>query len=81
MPDARKYTESQKRSAKKWDAANLDRISIAVPKGQKEVIKAHAEAHSESVNGFINRAIDETMERDNAAPWASEGPACGNKEE
>lgn len=35
-----------------------------MPKGQKEVIKAHAEAHSESVNGFINRAIDEAMERD-----------------
>lgn len=64
MPESRKYTEAQKQSARKWDAANLDRISIAVPKGQKEVIKAHAEAHSESVNGFINRAISETMERD-----------------
>ena len=65
MPESRKYTEAQKQSARKWDAANLDRISIAVPKGQKDVIKAHAEAHSESVNGFINRAIEETMERDN----------------
>ena len=64
MPESRKYTEAQKQSARKWDAANLDRISIAVPKGQKDVIKAHAEAHSESVNGFINRAIEETMERD-----------------
>ena len=27
----------------------------------------HAEAHSESVNGFINRAIEETMERDTEA--------------
>ena len=65
MPESRKYTEAQKQSARKWDAANLDRISIAVPKGQKDVIKAHAEAHRESVNGFINRAIEETMERDN----------------
>lgn len=73
MPESRKYTEAQKQSARKWDAANLDRISIAVPKGQKETIKAHAEAHSESVNGFINRAIEETMQRDNAAPGASEG--------
>lgn len=72
MPDTRKYTEAQKRSAKKWDAANLDRISIAVPKGQKDTIKAHAEAHSESVNGFINRAIEETMERDNGAPAGAE---------
>ena len=29
-----------------------------------EAIKAHAEARDESINGFINRAIDETMERD-----------------
>ena len=70
MSGSRKYTEAQKKSAKKWDAANLDRVSIAMPKGQKDTIKAHAEARGESVNGFINRAIDETMERDNAAPAA-----------
>ena len=74
MPGPRKYTEAQKESAKKWDAANLDRISIAVPKGKKDTIKAHAEAQGESVNGFINRAIDETMERDNDALGASNGP-------
>ena len=56
----RKYTEAQKKSAQKWDAANLDRVSVAMPKGKKDIIKAHAEAHSESVNGFINRAIDES---------------------
>ena len=69
----RKYTEAQKKSAQKWDAANLDRVSIAMPKGKKDIIKAHAEAHSESVNGFINRAIDETMERDKIDPGAAEG--------
>ena len=47
---------------------NYDRINLTVPKGQKDVIRAHAEARGESVNGFIGRAIDETMERDNAAP-------------
>lgn len=73
MPEARKYTEAQKQSARKWDAANLDRISIAVPKGQKDVIKAHAEARGESVNAFVGRAIEETMQRDNGAPGASEG--------
>ena len=72
MPESRKYTEAQKQSARKWDAANLDRLSLALPKGSKEVIKAHAEARSESVNGFIGRAISETMERDNAAQSATE---------
>lgn len=59
-----RYTEAQKQSAKKWDAANLDRLSLALPKGDKERIKAHAEERGESVNGFIKRAIDETMKRD-----------------
>ena len=44
-----------------------------MPKGKKDIIKAHAEAHSESVNSFINRAIDEAIERDESAPAASEG--------
>lgn len=35
-----------------------------MPKGRKEVVQAHAEALGESTNGFINRAIAETMERD-----------------
>ena len=43
-----------------------DRINLTVTKGKKETIKAHAAAHKESVNAFINRAITETMERDNA---------------
>ena len=48
-----------------WQKENVDRINLIVPKGQKDAIKAHAEARGESVNGFINRAIDEAMERDN----------------
>ena len=43
---------------------NYDEIKIRMPKGQKGIIQAHAEANGESVNGFINRAITETMERD-----------------
>ena len=45
-------------------AKAYDRISLIVPKGQKDLIQAHAEAQGESTNGFINRAISETMERD-----------------
>ena len=49
----------------KWQndyiAKTYDRINLTVPKGQKEVIQAHAEANGESVNGFINRAIGESM--------------------
>ncbi len=51
----------------KWISEKLDRVNLTMPKGQKDVVKAHAEAQGESLNAFINRAIDETMERDNAA--------------
>lgn len=42
-----------------------DRINLTVLKGQKDVIKTHADSRGESVNGFIQRAIDETIIRDN----------------
>lgn len=41
-----------------------DRINLTVPKGQKGIIKAHAESQGESVNGFIQRAIAETIDND-----------------
>ena len=61
-----KYTEARKEGNRRWDAANLDRLSIALPRGKKDSIKAHAAMMGESVNAFISRAIDETMERDKA---------------
>ena len=57
----REYNDARKNSNRKWDKENLDRMSIAVPKGKRDVIKAHAESMGESVNGFITRAIDEIM--------------------
>lgn len=59
-----KYTEAKKEGNRRWDSQNLDRFSVAVPKGQKEKIKAHADSTGESINGFVNRAIDETIQRD-----------------
>ena len=60
----------------KWQndyiSRTYDRVNLTIPKGQKETIKAHAEAQSESLNAFINRAITETMERDGAAPEEAE---------
>ena len=47
----------------KYISKAYDRINLTVEKGKKEQIKAHAESKGESVNGFINRAIDEAMGR------------------
>lgn len=60
-----KYTEARKNANKNWDGKNLDRISVAMPKGSKDALKAHAESNGESVNAFINRAILEVTEMDN----------------
>lgn len=61
-------SEARKKANKKWNDENqkklYDRIQLVVHKGRKEIIKAHAESRGESVNGFINRAIDHTMEQD-----------------
>lgn len=70
-------SKAQQKAQNKWISKAYDRINLTVAKGRKEIIQAHAEARSESVNGFINRAITETMERDNGAPVASEGQGEG----
>lgn len=62
-------------SINRYIAKAYDRINLTVPKGQKEIIKTHAESRGESVNAFLNRAAQETMERDKAAPGASGEPA------
>ena len=50
---------------KEYRKKNLKRISVEVPNTYYEIIKNHTEKTKESVNGFIKRAINETMERDN----------------
>ena len=57
-------SEALKRAIKKYEKEKIDRIPMRVPKGKKELIQAHAAKRGESLNGFINRAIDETIERD-----------------
>ena len=38
-----------------------DRVNLTVPKGKKEKIKAAAKAAGQSVNEYINSAIDSYM--------------------
>jgi len=51
----------------KYIAKAYDRVNLTMPKGRKDQVKAHAETQGESLNTFINRAITETMERDNGS--------------
>ena len=57
-------SKAQIKATQKYVAANYDEIKVRVAKGRKDKIKSHADGKGESVNGFINRAINETMERD-----------------
>lgn len=56
-------SEARKRANQKY-IDKQGEIKIRVSKERKGEIQAHAEARGESVNGFINRAIDHEMERD-----------------
>ncbi len=56
--------KAQTRASNKYAAKAYDRIALQVKKGQKDVIRAYAESCGESLNGFINRAIEEAMKHD-----------------
>ena len=58
-------SDSKRRAIYKWDREKVDSLHLRVKKGLREVLQAHAEKQGESVNAFINRAIAETMGRDN----------------
>lgn len=57
-------SKKQQACVNKYVKMNYDRVNVTLPKGKKDIIKAHAEKKGESVNAFINRAIDEVMERE-----------------
>lgn len=65
MEEKKRVSNAQKRAAEKYVKANYDEIKVRVPKGKKAVIKSHADNRGESMSGFINRAITETIEHDN----------------
>lgn len=58
---------SQTRAKNKYNAKNYDSLRIIVKKGNKDIIKAHAAEQGESLNGFVNRAIEETIKRDSSS--------------
>ena len=58
-------TEARRKASKKYLTETVEDVRIRVPKGQKSIIKSHAESQGESMNQFVTRAIKETMKRDN----------------
>ena len=58
-------SEAQRRATAKFQKEKVEDIRFRVPMGRKAIIQEHAKKRGESVNAFINRAVNETMERDN----------------
>lgn len=59
----RGFTEAQARAHKKYIAQFVE-TKIRMTPEHREEVRAHAESKGESLNSFINRAIDEAMERE-----------------
>jgi len=48
----------------RYQKKKYDRVVILVSKGNKDELKEYAETQGESLNAFIKRAIQETIEND-----------------
>ena len=59
-------SKAAQKATAKYKSKTYDRAEILLPKGRKSELQEHAAERGESLNGFCNRAIDETVERDNA---------------
>lgn len=47
-----------------WISKKKDRINLLVDKGRKSEYALHAQENGESLNAFINRAIENQIQRD-----------------
>lgn len=56
------YTEAQKKATAKYMKNNLDDIKVRVPKGKREVYKAHAERKGKSLNALIIELLEKDMQ-------------------
>ena len=90
----RPMTEARKAANSRYDNAAYDKIMLRVRAGRKTDIEEHAAQYQPqageigkagyspagSLQGFINRAIDETMERDINDAWASQEGAIPHEQ-
>lgn len=59
------YTQASNKAVQRYNKKVYDDLRIRVKKGKGDRIKSHAAQMGESINAFVTRAIDETIERDN----------------
>ena len=59
------YSDATVRAIKKYEHEKIDKVLLRMPKGKKAIIKEHADKRGESVNAFINRAVDDAIAKGN----------------
>ena len=58
-------TEAQLKASKKYHE-KFELIQFRVAKGKKQVLQEHAAQRGESLNGFLNRVVDQALSADDA---------------
>ena len=58
-------SEARRRANDKW-REKFELIQFRVPKGKKQVLQEHATQRGESLNGFLNRVVDQALSADDA---------------
>ena len=64
-------SDARKRANAKYNAKAYEQLITRVPKGKKADLQTHASDMSESLNAFVNRAIDNQVERDKGGDSAN----------
>ena len=59
-------SKAQQKAVTKYVKSKYDRFGLTMPKGNLDTIKAHAEAQGQSVNAYINAAIDSRIAQEAA---------------
>lgn len=62
-------SEAQKRAQRKYMEKYVE-VKVRMTPDKRSAVQSHARIMGESATEFINRAIDEAMERDNAGEVA-----------
>ena len=62
--DVPKNSAAKIKANAKYTAKTYDQFLVYVSKGRKSDLREHAESQGESLNGFVNRAIDNQIKND-----------------
>lgn len=60
-------SKAKQKAVNKYIAKTYDRVNVLMPKGQKETIQNAAASQGQSVNAYINQAIQTRVELERRA--------------